>query len=147
MKKQVETIDLQLITFFQKIGVPFARISLFIVYFWFGVLKLINVSPANPLVEDLLHKTLPFLTFDQFIATFAVFEMVIGILFLIPKAVRIVLPLLAVHMITTFLPLILLPLWTSAFVPTLEGQYIIKNLIIIALAMTIASNLKPINQK
>ena len=45
------------------------------------------------------------------------------------------------HAITTFAPLVLLPglVWKSFFVPNLIGQYIIKNLVIIALAIFIAS--------
>jgi hypothetical protein len=52
----------------------------------------------------------------------------IGVLFLIKGAERVVLPLLAIHMVTTFLPLFFLPevSWQSALVPTLTGQYIIK---------------------
>ncbi len=59
---------------------------------------------------------------------------------------RLVIPLLALHMITTFMPLFLLPsiTWAGFFVPTLEGQYIIKNLVIIAAAIGIAAQLHPL---
>ncbi|MCC7436506.1 hypothetical protein IT402_01365, partial [Candidatus Nomurabacteria bacterium] len=62
---------------------------------------------------------------------------------------RVVFPLLLFHMVTTFLPLIFLPsiVWQSAFVPTLEGQYIIKNLVIIATAIGIVSHLHPLAKK
>jgi uncharacterized membrane protein YkgB len=127
--------------YFKKISNPFGRFSLFVVYFWFGILKIVAVSPANPLVEDLLERTLPFLTFKTFNAGLAFFEMLIGILFLFPKATKAVLVLLFVHMITTFMPLVMLPqvTWQSPFVPTLEGQYIIKNLLIISVAIFIAA--------
>ena len=130
----------------KKITIPLARISLFIIFFWFGALKLIDASPANPLVESLLNKTLPFIRFDQFIVFLGIWEMIIGITFLIPKATRITIAFLIPHMITTFMPLILLPsvAWKSFLIPTLEGQYIIKNLLIIALAVGIASNMKSI---
>ena len=74
--------------------------------------------------------------------------MVIGIAFLVPKAERLAIPLLIPHMVATILPLILLPsvTWQTFFVPTLEGQYIIKNIVIIALALSLATQLNPIQK-
>lgn len=119
-----------------------SRIAIFVIYFWFGFLKLFDLSPANPLVESLLNKTLPFVGFDQFIIFFGIWEMIIGITFLIPKAEKIAIGLLIPHIITTVMPLFLLPdvTWQNFLVPTLEGQYIIKNILIIALAVNIISS-------
>lgn len=124
---------------------PAARVALFVVFFWFGVLKVVAESPANPLVASLLEQTLPFITFEAFIIFFGILEAIIGVLFLLPKATRIVIPLLGLHMLTTFMPLVLLPqvTWQAFLVPTLEGQYIIKNVVIIALVIGIASHLHP----
>ena len=81
-----------------------------------------------------------------FFILFALFEVLIGVLFLFPKATRIVIPLLFLHMITTILPLILLPqeTWNGFMVLTLEGQYIVKNLVIIAVAIGIAAHMHPL---
>jgi uncharacterized membrane protein YkgB len=138
-------MDRGIINFLQKHHATIARVAIFIVFAWFGFLKVIGASPANPLVADLLHKTLPFISFESFIILFGLFEIIIGVLFLIRGAERLAIALLVIHMITTLGPLIFLPsvTWQSAFVPTLEGQYIIKNLAIIALAISIASNLHP----
>jgi uncharacterized membrane protein YkgB len=121
-----------------------ARVAMAIVYFWFGILKLVGLSPANPMVQSLQAKTLPFLSFDQFIILFALFEMLIGILFLVPKATRVVMVLFLGHMVTTTMPLVLLPqmTWQKAFVPTMEGQYIIKNVVLIALAASVAMSFR-----
>jgi uncharacterized membrane protein YkgB len=56
---------------------------------------------------------------------------------------RIALVLLVPHMIVTILPLFLLPqiAWQAPFVPTLEGQYMIKNVVIIALAAMVFADL------
>ena len=142
-------IDNTIIFCIKKSFFPFARIALFVVFFWFGILKLIDVSPANPLVSNLLEKSLPFITFGQFIVILGIWEMLIGICFLIPRFERMAMVLLVPHMITTFMPLILLPqiAWQGFLVPTLEGQYIIKNLVIIALAMGIASHIQPYSYK
>jgi hypothetical protein len=144
----MQTLDSKLIHFFRKISIPAARIALFIVYFWFGILKAIGLSPAGPLVHDLFNHTIHFMSFDAFYMLFAIFECLIGILFLIPGAERVVLPLLLFHMVTTFLPLIFLPTetWQSAFVPTLTGQYILKNVVLIAAAIGIVSHLHPMKK-
>ena len=75
--------------------------------------------------------------------------MIIGICFLVPNLERLAIFLLIPHMVMTSLPLFLLPsiAWQTFFVPTLEGQYIIKNLVIIALAIGIAAQLKPMTEK
>lgn len=69
--------------------------------------------------------------------------MIIGIMFLIRKLERPAILLLGFHLITTAMPLFLLPhvTWQGFLVPTLEGQYIIKNILIIAVAITIGSEL------
>ena len=118
-----------------------SRFAIFVIYFWFGSLKLIDSSPANPLVESLLSKTLPYVSFNQFIVFLGIWEMVIGVIFLIPKLEKAAITILALHMITTFMPLLLLPTmaWKGFLIPTLEGQYMIKNLITIALAVNIVT--------
>lgn len=63
----INTMDKEIIHSTQKWGLPLARVAIFIVYFWFGILKLLGFSPANPLVDALLKQTLPFVTFDTFI--------------------------------------------------------------------------------
>jgi uncharacterized membrane protein YkgB len=132
---------------------PAARIGLFVVFFWFGILKVFGLSPAGPLVQALFEhtflSTLFGMSFSTFIVLFGIFEMVIGLLFLIKGCERIVIPLLCIHMVTTFMPLFLIPqeTWAGFFVPTLEGQYIIKNFVLIAAAIGIAANLHPLNEK
>lgn len=145
----LEKIDNQIISKIRIIFPVFSRFSLFVIFFGFGILKLFDSSPANPLVENLLHTTLPFISFNQFIIGLGIFEMLIGISFAIPRLERLAILLLVPHMITTAMPLFLLPeiAWQPFPIPTLEGQYMIKNLVIIALAMGIASQLKPWNFK
>jgi len=141
--------DLKILKFIRKINPWLSRISIGIIFFWFGLLKVISTSPANPLVQELQMKTLPFLEPSSFIAFFGYLEMVIGVMFLIPKLTRIAIFILVLHMGTTFMPLIFLPkfTWQQFMTPTLEGQYIIKNLVMIALAISIGSRLEPLRQK
>ena len=118
------------------------RFALFIIYFWFGLLKVINLSPASPMVHRLFDLTvtpiIPVIPFSSFIVLFGLFEMLIGILFFIPKMEKIALSLFGIHMITTMLPLFfMMEIWQKTLVPTLEGRYIIKNIALIACALTI----------
>ncbi len=75
--------------------IPVARVAIFIIFFYFGVLKLIDQSPASPLAMSLVSQTIGAQYFDITFKLLAVFECLIGVLFLIPKATRIVVPLLA----------------------------------------------------
>ena len=123
-------------------SVLLSRLSLFIIYFWFGLLKVIGMSPASPMVQSLLSMTMPFMPFNIFIILFGLFEMLIGILFFVPKMERPALVLFGLHMVTTTLPLFMMSeIWTHIFVPTLEGQYIVKNIALIACAITILASL------
>ncbi len=129
----------------RRLAMPSARAGLFVVFTWFGLLKIIGMSPASGLVQQLFVKTIPFMSFEDFLIGFGIFEVIIGVLFLIRGLERLVIPLLFVHMVTTFGPLVFVPeaTWQRFLVPTLEGQYIIKNLVIIACAVGIMAHLHP----
>lgn len=144
----LRNIDVQVIHFFRRVSMPVARFGLFVVFFWFGILKVVGMSPASPLVEELFKQTVPFMSFSTFIVLFGLFECLIGVLFIIRGFERVVIPLLFLHMVLTFLPLFMLPqvTWNGFLVPTLEGQYIIKNLVIIATAIAIAAHLHPLSK-
>ena len=145
----IRNVDIHIIHFFRQISVPLARLGLFIVFFWFGILKVFDVSPASPLVKALFEQTISWMDFATFLFLFGIFECVIGIMFLLPKVERIVIPLLFFHLITTTMPLFMLSAttWTAPFVPTLEGQYIIKNVLIVAAAILVAAQVHPFSRR
>lgn len=116
------------------------RVALFIIFFWFGFLKLISFSPAESLIIKLHQKTIaPFISLHHFLIVLGIVECIIGILWLIPKWTKFVMLLFILQMITTFLPLVLLPseTWNQFMVFSLSGQYIFKNVVLIASAFTI----------
>lgn len=110
------------------------RLAMFIVYGWFGVLKVIGISPAENLVNSLYSELFQGY-WQQFVAAFGVFEVVIGVAFLLVGPRRWVVGLFLIHMLTTFAPLLVLreATWSGFLVPTLVGQYIIKNVALLAL--------------
>ncbi len=130
-------------------SVLLSRIALFIIYFWFGILKIIGLSPASGMVQELFTKTLAHMPLVSsmspgvFVILFGIFEVIIGILFIIPGKEKWAIIAFAVHMLTTTLPLFFLgaSVWSHIFVPTLEGQYVIKNIALIACALNIWASL------
>lgn len=100
-----------------------------------------ELSPAIGVVHLIYEHTAWFIPWHVFIILFGAYECVIGIILLFPGKEKYALYMLIPHAITTFAPLILLPglAWRGLLVPNLIGQYIIKNLVIISLAIFIAS--------
>lgn len=149
IQKKAAALDVRVIEFFRRTYIPLARVALFVVFFWFGFIKLTGMSPAGELAEALTAKTVGSELFDVLFKILAFLECVIGVLFLIPKAVRVVIPLLFFHMAVVCAPLVLVPelTWQAFLVPTLEGQYIIKNIVIVALAFGIAAHTEPLSKQ
>ena len=116
------------------------RIPMFIIFFWFGFLKIVDLSPAQELVQDTVY-WMPFLSAEMWTYVIGFWEVLIGVFFLFKKTTLIAMLLLLIQMSGTFLPLVILPEITfqdsNPFLPTLEGQYIIKNIIIITAALII----------
>lgn len=130
-----------------RLGVPAVRIALGVVFFWFGVLKLFpGLSPA----EDLAARTIQTLSGGTIgpstsLPILAIWECLIGLGLLTGRFLRATLLLLAVQMLGTLTPLFLFPgeTWTHVpYAPTLEGQYIIKNVVLIAGAMVVGSTVR-----
>lgn len=113
------------------------RISLAVVYIWFGGLKIFGMSPAGELVEQTVYWFKP----EIFIPILGICEILIGLGLLIKRFIPYTIPLLLMHMAATFFPVFILKtICFDAFPysPTLAGQYIIKNLILISGALVVA---------
>lgn len=133
--------DRWLIGFMARIGEPFLRLAIGIVFIWFGALKTIgDLSPAY----DLVAATVYWLTPEIIVPLLGLWEVAIGVTFLFAPLTRVAIFLLVLQMPGTFLPLVLLPEVCFTVFPfglTLEGQYIVKNLVIIGSALVIGSRL------
>ena len=127
-------------------GTLAVRISFGIIFIWFGILKPLGISSAEPLVIA----TVPWLpVFDggTWVSIIGWWEVAIGIAFLFRRTIRVAVALLALQMVGTFMPLVLLPDVTFQaghfpYGPTMEGQYIIKNLMIIAAALVVGGTVR-----
>lgn len=138
--------DLTFIYWMSKNGLILLRLSIGIIFFWFGILKFFEgLSPA----EDLATETISILTFDLLpdkviIYGLAVWEVLIGIGLLFNIFMRATLFLLFAQMIGTFAPFLFFPEELFHMFPyslTLEGQYIFKNIIIISAGIVLGGNL------
>lgn len=116
-----------------------ARISLFLIYFWFGAVKLTGLSQATPLAQALTASTIGARFFSSAFMILAVVECIIGLMFLIPKLTRLAVVLALLHMVVVCSPLILVPgmSWQAFAIPTIEGQYILKNLALVTLMLVL----------
>jgi uncharacterized membrane protein YkgB len=123
-------------------GIPFLRLAMGVVFLWFGALKLFpGVSPAEPLVTA----TVTILPAAIFMPILAVWEMLIGLGFLMGKLLRTTILLLFLQMPGTMSPIFLLPERVFAKFPwalTIEGQYIFKNLVLISAAIVVGSTVR-----
>ncbi len=137
-----DQIDKTITHWMARYGVVLLRISVGVVFFWFGALKLIpGASPAESLIRD----SLPFLPMNLFIPFLAIWEMVIGLGFMTGKFMRLTILLMFLQMGGAISPIFLNPAAVFVrfpFVLTLEGQYIIKNIVLMSAAIVIGATVR-----
>lgn len=143
MNTTFERIDRQIIQRMKVLSIPVMRFSFAVIFVWFGILKPFGLSAAEGLLKATV-KWLPFGSPELWLPIIGWWEVVIGICFLFEKTTRIAILLLFLQMVGTFMPLVFLPEVTfqenNYLLPTLEGQYIVKNLIIIAAALVLGGS-------
>lgn len=128
-------------------GLAILRASLGAVFIWFGILKFF---PGISAAEVIAGKTIYKLTFGLVkpgisLPILAVWECIIGLGLISKRWLTLTLALLYFQMAGTFLPLFFFPeetFTTSIFVPTLLGQYIIKNIVLMSGGIVIGATVK-----
>ena len=142
-----DRLDRRITTWMARYGLLLLRLSLGIVFFWFGFLKFFpGLSPA----AELATRTIETLSFgligpEVSIYILAVWECLIGLGLLIGRYMRVTLLLLFVQMIGTVSPVFLFPaeVFTRIpYAPTLEGQYIIKNMVLVSAALVLGATVR-----
>lgn len=137
----LDALDRRIAGWMERRGIGFLRISLAVIFAWFGALKLFDISPAGELVRDTVYWFDP----DVFIPVLGAWEVLIGVGLFFRPLLRGALLLLFLQMPGTMLPLIVKPeaCWNPfPYGLTLEGQYIIKNLILISAAITVGGTVR-----
>lgn len=136
-----DKIDAGIAGAMDKYGRRLLRLSLGIVFIWFGALKPLGISPAAELVKQTVY----WIPADIFLPILGWWEVAIGVCLLFRPLIRVALLLLFLQMPGTMLPLVLVPdvcFTKFPFGLTLEGQYIIKNLILIGAAIVVGGTVR-----
>ena len=115
------------------------RISLGIVFVWFGLLKVFDVTPVTDLVANTVYWVDP----DWFVPILGVAEVAIGVALIFKVALRAVLLLFLLQMAGTFLVLIVQPDIAfrdgNPFLLTVEGEFVVKNLVLLSAGLVVGS--------
>jgi uncharacterized membrane protein YkgB len=142
LETSFDRIDRAITRWMARYGLTILRIGLGVVFFWFGALKLVpGLSPA----EELVRNTTYFVDPDLFLPVLAIWEMLIGLGLILGRFMRATLLLLFLQMPGTALPLVVLPeaVWTEfPHGLTLEGQYIVKNLVLIGAGLVLGGTVR-----
>lgn len=147
VKESLESADRGVTRWMARYGLLLLRLSLGIVFLWFGVLKFFpEMSPA----QELAGRTIGVLTGGLVKAKAALpilagWECLIGIGLLVGRGLRIVLLLLYLQMLGTLTPIVLFPgevFVHIPYAPTMEGQYIIKNVVLISAGIVIGATVR-----
>lgn len=145
--KEITRLDHRLTRWMAANGILFLRLSLGVVFLWFGILKFFpGLSPA----ADLATRTISLLSFglvgpELSLPILALWETLIGLGLIFGVFLRETLLLLFLQMIGTISPIFIFPAETFShypIVPTLEGQYIIKNLVVISAGIAIGATVR-----
>lgn len=118
------------------------RISLGICFLWFGILKFFpGCSPACDIASATINKlSFGLLAEPTAIYALACFECLIGLSLILRFLMKIGLWMLIAHMLFTFSTFFIVPemvMGSQNYSLTLEGQYVIKNIVFIFAALAI----------
>jgi uncharacterized membrane protein YphA (DoxX/SURF4 family) len=142
MRALIPRIDRVLIPFLRRWASPALRVSLAVVFIWFGALKIVGSSPVVELVASTVYWVDP----DWFVPALGVIEVLVGVGLALGRALRLVLLVLVFQMAGTFLVFVILPNVAfysgNPFNLTVEGEFILKNLVLLAAAMSVGASLE-----
>ena len=138
----VARVDRVMIPVLRRVAIPVLRVSLGVLFVWFGMLKIFEVSPVSELVARTVYWVDP----DIIVPLLGVFEVAVGVLLLLGRALRLTLLLFLVQMLGTFLTFIVLPNVTfrdgNPLLLTVEGEFVVKNLVLIAAALVVGTTVR-----
>jgi uncharacterized membrane protein YkgB len=144
LQRRFDTFDRRATAWMAHNGVRLLRWSIGVVFVWFGALKLWpGLSPADEIATATsLELTFGLISADAARLGLAFLEITIGVGLLTARWLRLTLLLLFAQMAGTLTPLVIFPerIWTDfPFVLTLEGQYILKNGVLISAGFVIGA--------
>lgn len=132
--------------FLRRWSVPALRVSLGVVFVWFGLLKVLGVTPVTDLVGDTVYWVDP----GWFVPVLGVAETAIGIALVAGRLLRLALAAMAAQLLGTFLVLVVLPEVAfqdgNPLLLTVEGEFVVKNLVLLTAGMVVGSTVRRLPQ-
>jgi putative oxidoreductase len=139
---RLQAIDTRILHILNRSALPMLRVSLGIVFLWFGGLKIAGETPVSELVANTVYWLDP----SWFVPLLGVLELIVGVGLLLGRALRLVLALFVLQMLGTFLVLVVQPdiafQEANPLLLTTEGEFVIKNLVLLSAGLLIGSRLK-----
>ena len=144
----ISNLDELLITALHRWSIPALRVSLGLVFIWFGALKTFGVSP----VVGIIQQTYTFLPIHLLVLILGGWETLIGICMISKRVLRCALILMCIHLTGTFLAVYLAPghffVQKIPFLLTADGEFVMKNIVLMAAALVIGGyEVKPLKRK
>lgn len=147
MRALIARIDAALIPRLRRWSVPLLRGALGVVFVWFGMLKVLDVSPVSDLVADTVYWVDP----SWFVPVLGVVETLIGVGLWLGRALRLVLAVLVLQLVGTFVVFVIRP--EVAFQDgnplklTILGEFVVKNLVLLTAALVVGSTIERIPRR
>ena len=147
MTSTLQDLDRSFLRWLSRWSIPSLRVALGVVFVWFGALKVLGVSPVSDLVGDTVYWVDP----DWFVPVLGIAEMAIGALLIVGRLLRAALLVFVAQMIGTALVFFVLP--EIAFQDgnplklTVEGEFVVKNLVLLTAGLVVATGLRPIGER
>lgn len=142
LRSRYDRLDEQMVGFMSDKGISLLRISLAVIFIWFGVLKVIGLSP----VAELVASTVPWIPSVLFVPFLGIWEVIVGLGLLFSWKLRLILLLFWLQMAGTFLVLLTQPdiayQGGNPLLLTTEGEFVIKNLILITAGLVVGSTVR-----
>lgn len=137
-----DELDQRMTRLMNAYGVLLIRLSLALVFIWFGALKVVGQSPVYELVAHTVYWVSP----DFFVPFLGAWELVIGLGLLFAVALRVTLFLFWMQLAGTFMVLVLRPdvafQQGNPLLLTMEGEFVIKNLVLIAASLVVGGTVR-----
>ena len=128
----------------RRVAIPLLRVSLGLVFVWFGALKVLNVTPVGELVAG----TLPFVDPAWFVPFLGAVEVALGVGLLVGRWITAVCAVLVAHLCGTFLVLVMQPQMAfqdgNPLLLTTIGEFVIKNVVLISAALVLAARMREV---
>jgi uncharacterized membrane protein YkgB len=133
------TTRTRLLGILARLSLPLLRVSLGIVFIWFGALKVADAMP----VGDLVARTVPFVPAGWLVPALGGLECVLGLALLAGKRMAVVAALMITHLAGTLLVLVTQPRLAfhngNPLVLTMTGEFVVKNLVLISAGLVLAT--------